>query len=149
MRSGSWRAPGRRRSTTPPVRRVVRAPHKSFAQAYGASLAAAFLLTAVLAPVCARASDNNEDPPYMIYIDPETGKYTTKDPDARRPTDYDAQADALPRAASARRAAPSGPAARKIDQSGAFVAAALLVLSLGAAAWRFRRRRGGRALGGR
>lgn len=112
-------------------------------------MAAAFLLAAFLAPASAPASDNNEDPPYMIYIDPETGRYTTKDPQARRPTDYDAQADALPRAAAARHAAPAGPATPTGDRSGAFVAAALLVLTAGAAAWRFRRRRGARVLGGR
>ena len=29
------------------------------------------------------ASDNNEKPPYMIYIDPVTGKYTTEAPSSR------------------------------------------------------------------
>jgi hypothetical protein len=28
----------------------------------------------------AAASDDDERPAYMIYIDPETGKYTTEDP---------------------------------------------------------------------
>lgn len=31
--------------------------------------------------------DEDKDPAYMIYIDPETGKYTTEDPDAAPPAD--------------------------------------------------------------
>lgn len=114
------------------------------------ALVSVFLLSAVLAPVRAPASDNNEDPPYMIYIDPETGKYTTKDPQVRRPTDYDVQASSPPRTSGERQAVPAAPAAAgKIDRSGAFVAGALLVLTAGAAAWRFRRGRSGRMVGGR
>lgn len=37
-------------------------------------------LTALLGPPLSVASDDDEQPAYMIYIDPETGKYTTEDP---------------------------------------------------------------------
>lgn len=39
------------------------------------------LLTSVLSHFnTATGGDEDERPPYMIYIDPETGKYTTEDP---------------------------------------------------------------------
>ncbi|MDX1499582.1 MAG: hypothetical protein R3176_06780 [Woeseiaceae bacterium] len=39
---------------------------------------------AVLAPATARPGDDDKPPPYKIYIDPVTGKYTTEDPAATR-----------------------------------------------------------------
>ena len=47
---------------------------------------------ALLTAAAAGASDDDEDPPYMIYIDPESGKYTTVDPLAAP----DPRAQALP-----------------------------------------------------
>lgn len=113
------------------------------------AVSTALLLCAVLAPSHALASDNNEDPPYMIYINPETGKYTTKDPLAHRPTDYDPQAAASPPVRVGRRAVPGDPGSGgKADRYGTLVAGALLLFAAAAAAWRFRSRRGGRALRG-
>ena len=40
------------------------------------------ILAAVLLPAIAYAGDEDSKPAYMIYIDPDTGKYTTEDPDA-------------------------------------------------------------------
>jgi len=40
------------------------------------------ILAAALLPTTAFAGDEDTKPAYMIYIDPETGKYTTDDPDA-------------------------------------------------------------------
>ena len=40
------------------------------------------ILAAALLPAIAYAGDEDSKPAYMIYIDPETGKYTTEDPDA-------------------------------------------------------------------
>ena len=40
------------------------------------------ILAAALLPATAYAGDEDSKPAYMIYIDPETGKYTTEDPDA-------------------------------------------------------------------
>ncbi len=40
------------------------------------------ILAAALLPATAYAGDEDTKPAYMIYIDPETGKYTTEDPDA-------------------------------------------------------------------
>jgi hypothetical protein len=37
-------------------------------------------LAALLGPLPSVASDDDEQPVYKIYIDPETGKYTTEDP---------------------------------------------------------------------
>lgn len=37
-------------------------------------------VAAQLAAVPARAGDDDKPPAYKIYIDPETGKYTTEDP---------------------------------------------------------------------
>jgi hypothetical protein len=39
------------------------------------------ILAAVIFPAIAYAGDEDSRPAYMIYIDPETGKYTTDDPD--------------------------------------------------------------------
>lgn len=39
-----------------------------------------FCLGAVLAAVDGHAGDDDKPPAYRIYIDPETGKYTTEDP---------------------------------------------------------------------
>ena len=36
----------------------------------------------MLLPAVANGGDEDQEPAYMIYIDPETGKYTTEDPDA-------------------------------------------------------------------
>ena len=33
-------------------------------------------------PIFVSAGDEDQEPAYMIYIDPETGKYTTEDPNA-------------------------------------------------------------------
>lgn len=41
------------------------------------------LLCAMLAAVNVRAGDDDKPPPYRIYIDPETGRYTTEDPLAK------------------------------------------------------------------
>ena len=38
------------------------------------------ILAAVLLPAIAYPGDEDTKPAYMIYIDPETGKYTTEDP---------------------------------------------------------------------
>jgi hypothetical protein len=43
-------------------------------------LASVLLVPALFGAAATLASDNDEKPPYMIYIDPETGKYTTRDP---------------------------------------------------------------------
>jgi len=40
------------------------------------------ILAAVLLTGTAYPGDEDSKPGYMIYIDPETGKYTTEDPDA-------------------------------------------------------------------
>lgn len=40
-------------------------------------------LGAVLAGVDGHAGDDDKPPAYKIYIDPETGRYTTEDPMAR------------------------------------------------------------------
>ena len=40
------------------------------------------ILAAVLLPAIAYPGDEDTKPAYMIYIDPETGKYTTEDPEA-------------------------------------------------------------------
>lgn len=37
-------------------------------------------LATLLGPLPSVASDDDEQPVYMIYIDPETGRYTTADP---------------------------------------------------------------------
>lgn len=47
---------------------------------------AATFLT-VLLPTSVYSGDEDEKPAYMIYIDPETGKYTTEDPDKKNPSD--------------------------------------------------------------
>ena len=39
------------------------------------------ILAAALLPAIAYAGDEDSKPAYMIYIDPETGKYTTEDPE--------------------------------------------------------------------
>lgn len=39
------------------------------------------ILAAVLLPPTAWSGDEDSKPAYMIYIDPETGKYTHEDPD--------------------------------------------------------------------
>ncbi len=38
------------------------------------------IFAAALLPATAYAGDEDTKPAYMIYIDPETGKYTTEDP---------------------------------------------------------------------
>ena len=40
------------------------------------------ILAAAVLPATVYAGDEDSKPAYMIYIDPETGKYTTEDPDA-------------------------------------------------------------------
>ena len=40
------------------------------------------ILAAVVLPTTAYPGDDDTKPAYMIYIDPDTGKYTTEDPDA-------------------------------------------------------------------
>ncbi len=44
------------------------------------------ILAAALLPAIAFAGDEDTKPAYMIYIDPDTGKYTTEDPDAGNTT---------------------------------------------------------------
>lgn len=44
-------------------------------------------LAAVLLPAIAYPGDEDTKPAYMIYIDPETGKYTTEDPEAGNTND--------------------------------------------------------------
>lgn len=43
-----------------------------------------FVLVAalLLGPLYTRAGDEDREPAYLIYIDPETGRYTTRDPAA-------------------------------------------------------------------
>jgi hypothetical protein len=41
----------------------------------------AVIAAAVLLPAAAWCGDEDSKPAYMIYIDPETGKYTHEDPD--------------------------------------------------------------------
>ncbi len=45
------------------------------------------ILAAVLLPAIAYPGDEDTKPAYMIYIDPETGKYTTEDPEAGNTND--------------------------------------------------------------
>ncbi len=40
------------------------------------------ILAAAVLPTTAYPGDEDTKPAYMIYIDPDTGKYTTEDPDA-------------------------------------------------------------------
>jgi hypothetical protein len=68
-------------------------------------LLAAWPLCVLVHPHPAAASDNDERPAYMIYIDPETGKYTTEDPSRK------SQADALATASPAPTARPTGDSA--------------------------------------
>jgi len=42
----------------------------------------AVILAAVLLPTTAWCGDEDSEPAYMIYVDPETGKYTHEDPDS-------------------------------------------------------------------
>ena len=44
-------------------------------------------LAAALLPATAFPGDEDTKPAYMIYIDPETGRYTTEDPDTDRTND--------------------------------------------------------------
>lgn len=39
------------------------------------------IFAALVLPATAWPGDEDSEPGYMIYIDPETGKYTTEDPD--------------------------------------------------------------------
>lgn len=55
-------------------------------RAYTRSLCGlALVLAALLVAANATAGDDDERPAYMIYIDPETGRYTTEDPFADVP----------------------------------------------------------------
>ncbi len=45
------------------------------------------ILAAVLLPATAYPGDEDTKPAFMIYIDPETGKYTTEDPEAGNTND--------------------------------------------------------------
>ena len=45
------------------------------------------ILVAALLTVTAYPGDEDSKPAYMIYIDPETGKYTTEDPEAANKID--------------------------------------------------------------
>ncbi len=45
------------------------------------------ILAAALLPAIAYPGDEDTEPAYMIYIDPETGKYTTEDPEAGNKND--------------------------------------------------------------
>ncbi len=45
------------------------------------------ILAAVLLPATAYPGDEDTKPAFMIYIDPETGKYTTEDPEAGNSND--------------------------------------------------------------
>jgi hypothetical protein len=46
---------------------------------------------ALFAATPLRAGDDDKAPAYKIYIDPETGKYTTRDPDAAEASQLTAQ----------------------------------------------------------
>lgn len=78
-------------------------------------------LAALLGPLPSVASDNDEQPVYKIYIDPETGKYTTEDPLA---ADREPPAPAV--TAESTTAAPAAGVPRQNRY--AAVAAALLIL---------------------
>lgn len=58
--------------------------------------AAAAALFALSGPVY--SGDEDKDPAYMIYIDPETGKYTTEDPSVDATPDAAAVPSQSPRA---------------------------------------------------
>ncbi len=45
------------------------------------------ILAVALLPATAYSGDEDTKPAYMIYIDPETGKYTTEDPEAGNTND--------------------------------------------------------------
>lgn len=45
------------------------------------------ILAAALLPAIAYPGDEDAKPAYMIYINPETGKYTTEDPEAGNTND--------------------------------------------------------------
>jgi hypothetical protein len=45
------------------------------------------ILAAAILPAIAYPGDEDTKPAYMIYIDPETGKYTTEDPEAGNTND--------------------------------------------------------------
>lgn len=99
---------------------------------------AAVLAGALALPGAAavHASDDDEDPPYLIYIDPETGKYTTVDPQA---APRDAERQSPPRPAGS---APA-PADRGYPWSSvAGAAAAGLLVLAGRRLLRHRRRPG-------
>lgn len=63
----------------------------------------ALFLAALLVAANAPAGDDDERPAYMIYIDPETGRYTTEDPFA------DAPGQQAPASAAPASAAPATP----------------------------------------
>lgn len=90
-----------------------------------ARIAAAFVGAIALAAATALpASDDDEDPPYLIYIDPATGKYTTVDPMAAR-----SEAGTAARPPTSQGAAPNGESARG-NPRGFWPAAALVAVLL-------------------
>lgn len=120
-------------------------------QAGGMRLLPALLLfCAVLAPSAAPGSDNDERPAYMIYLDPETGQYTTEDPLRSLQADDDEGEPAPPSSAAGGATESSGPQAGGDGATGrsagtVLIAAAILLLA--ALAWGIRRKRHGRIPG--
>ncbi len=76
------------------------------------------ILAAALLLATAYAGDEDSEPAYMIYIDPDTGKYTTEDPDAG-----DTNAPIVPARPASGESDPSSPLLIVIG----FALAALLV----------------------
>ncbi len=103
-----------------------------------ADVIAATLAVALLLPIAAIAGDEDRGAAYMIYIDPETGKYTTLDPelnDGTHPT-AEVRATESPR----RNTAVPDPVTRRIVQ---VISAAAVALVLVAAGMTIVRRRAG------
>ncbi len=83
-------------------------------------------LAALLVAANAPAGDDDERPAYMIYIDPETGRYTTEDPFGDAP-DQQTPAPAPPAAPRSDRAASTTNWLR----IAAAAAAAVVLLAIG------------------
>ena len=91
------------------------------------------VLSGAVYPLAAAASDR-DTPAYLIYVDPVTGKYTTKRPDAN------AQAVNGPTAGSLESAATTGsPSVMPVQAMKAPLTAVLLLVGLGMASLLFRK----------